>query len=188
MSMYSSGGFLSTLTNISRRDLAGKLGVGVIGFAAGRPLYTLASAQRLDPDQEAIACVKKGNTQCAVDVFENEYSARPFDDGTRENLFAAHLVNAMRSIDTGKLTIAMKSYNRAKHLIPADPRITYVGDALSFFDQTIVTYSMDSRIFQEVDQTNFESRYVVIEGLLGENATAYAMTAKEPGAFNWFSV
>ena len=167
------------------------IGVGVAGLLAGitspAQAAVLQSGAAQDPDSVSIECLKNDDTQCAVDVWEEQFALEPYNDQTRQTLHLSLLAHAMRSLDKGILRSAEAAYTRARELVPTHQLYPYLQEALDLYERAIdVTLMTYGREFIEADQSDFEARYVDIVGVMGGQVKTFALTQKQPGYFNWY--
>lgn len=177
------------LGSMSRQKFV-KLGVSSVATSLAMPTprnVRLGNAQRpssADPDGDSIACMMDDDTRCAVDIWQAEFDARPFDDYARENLYASLMIHAVRSLDRGNLREAGRAVEQAKEVMNTSPAYDYWDEVLSLYQENVVSYQMAGREFIEDNNRDFEGRFVRIPAVLGGTTSVLALTQKSPGFFN----
>src|SRR5262245_53339243 len=148
-----------------------------------RPVAGLLGLQTdpQDADAASTACLKKDDTQCAVDVWEAKFQADPDNDHARQSLWASLVEHAFRSLDKGHPARAKAAIVRAKELVPSDPSYAYFDEAFRTYKSNILVDGMTFPEFLKQHTTSFESRYVDVAGVLGGQTKAIELTGKVPG-------
>jgi len=139
-------------------------------------------------DERAIEALENDDTEGAVEVWEAEFKEKPFDDDVRQALQASLVVHAMRCLDKGKLADAKAAVTRAKEVIPSSPAYRYLDEALKNYVKMLYSEDMVTGSFIEGSESDIETRYVEIEGMLGYQTEVLAVTAKNPGYFRGYEI
>jgi hypothetical protein len=176
---------LSCITTLERRSFARLAVSALIGATAALSKCKTGFAEQSDADSTAIACIQAGDTACAVEAFAAEFKIKPYDDQIRESYFTALIVDALRCLDQGKLFRAKDSYETASELLPNDMRLAYLSSALANYKNNLYVDAMNLRRYLESNESELETRYVEIEGILGSTTDAFAMTVKETEKVYW---
>lgn len=143
-------------------------------------------AQRNDPNSEAIACLLKNDTQCAVDVWEDTYEDHEYDDDIRESYVNSLVMHSIRNLDIGNLRVARRSLNKAKTIMSRHVMYEYLEDIVDTYDTTSWNRAIATRPFTPTDTQDFESRYISVDNFFGAEATVFAMTTKVPDFYNYY--
>ncbi|MFL5760869.1 MAG: hypothetical protein ACJ789_14180 [Thermomicrobiales bacterium] len=135
------------------------------------------------PRLAAHKCLRRDDTQCAVDVWEAQLARAPENLQVRHELFAVLILHAHRSLDKGFLRKAQAAYARAKELEPTASELDYLHDALEIYQTVVYVNPMDEQRFQTIHDLILESSYVELTGVLGGQTQAFLLTAKDPSTF-----
>jgi hypothetical protein len=129
------------------------------------------------------------DTSCAVDVWQTQFESNRYNDEVRQTYFLTLLVHGLRSLDKGKLDEAKEAYTAASRLLPSSDvaALSYLADATASFDSLVLSNTMD--LHWNADPTvedTWEGEYASHTNIVGAETTVFALTAKEPGWFNYF--
>lgn len=170
--------------------LAGMFTAASIGLVPISGQTALAQKQRGsgNPDSDAIACFMNDDTQCAVDIWEEQFRRHPFDDVVRDSLHLSLLAHTLRCLDKGKLAGARTAFSRAKEVVSYTEAHAYFEEALRLYDAVIGLVPMTGAEYSVSEDSDLESRYVEIPALFGGQAKVFALTLKNPGMIYWYEV